>query len=74
MGRSMQRRRDSQRDFLFGLETDEVGSAALIPLGKKSEIGFLAIGSADSNRFHPGMSMDFLSRLGDLVAEALKRY
>ena len=66
--------RDSQRDFLFGIETDEVGSAALIPLGKKSEIGFLAIGSEDSNRFHPGMSMDFLSRLGDLVAEALKRY
>ncbi len=66
--------RDSQRDFLFGKETDEVGSAALIPLGKKSEIGFLAIGSADANRFHPGMSMDFLSRLGDLVAEALKRY
>jgi uncharacterized protein YigA (DUF484 family) len=66
--------RDSQRDFLFGRDTDEVGSAALVPLGKKSEIGFLAIGSADSNRFHPGMSMDFLSRLGDLVAEALKRY
>jgi uncharacterized protein YigA (DUF484 family) len=66
--------RDSQRDFLFGKETDEVGSAALIPLGKKSELGFLAIGSADSNRFHPGMSMDFLSRLGDLVAEALKRF
>jgi hypothetical protein len=66
--------RDSQRDFLFGKETDEVGSAALVPLGKKSEIGFLAIGSADADRFHPGMSMDFLSRLGDLVAEALKRY
>ena len=66
--------RDSQRDFLFGKETDEVGSAALVPLGKKSEIGFLAIGSADANRFHPGMSMDFLSRLGGLVAEALRRY
>ena len=66
--------RDSQRDFLFGKETDEVGSAALIPLGKKSEIGFLAVGSADADRFHPGMSMDFLSRLGSLVAEALKRY
>ena len=66
--------RDSQRDFLFGKETDEVGSAALVPLGIKSEIGFLAIGSADADRFHPGMSMDFLSRLGDLVAEALKRY
>lgn len=66
--------RDSQRDFLFGKNTDEVGSVALVPLGRKSEIGFLAIGSVDANRFHPGMSMDFLARLGDLVAEALKRY
>lgn len=66
--------RDAQRDFLFGRETDEVGSAALIPLGAKSEIGFLAIGSADADRFHPGMSIDFLGRLGELVAEALKRF
>lgn len=66
--------RDSQRDFLFGPETDEVGSAALVPLGKECEIGFLAIGSVDANRFHPGMSSDFLARLGDLVAEALRRF
>ncbi len=66
--------RDAQRDFLFGKETDEVGSTAMIPLGEKSEIGFLAIGSIDANRFHPGMSIDFLTRLGELVAEALRRY
>jgi uncharacterized protein YigA (DUF484 family) len=66
--------RDVQRDFLFGKMTDEVGSAALIPLGKKSEVGFLAIGSVDANRFHPGMSIDFLKRLGQLVTEALRRY
>lgn len=66
--------RDVQRDFLFGSQTDEVGSAALVPLGKKSEIGFLAIGSVDANRFHPGMSLDFLKRLSQLVAEALRRY
>ena len=66
--------RDAQRNFLFGNETDELGSAALIPLGKKSEVGFLAIGSVDANRFHPGMSIDFLTRLGELVAGALKRY
>ena len=66
--------RDVQRDFLFGEGTDEVGSAALIPLGKTAEIGFLAIGSSDAERFHPAMSMDFLVRLGDLVSEALKRY
>jgi len=66
--------RDAQRDFLFGKETDEIGSAALVPLGSSAEYGFLAIGSADANRFHPGMSIDFLGRLGELVAEALKRY
>ena len=66
--------RDSQKNFLFGKETDELGSAALIPLGKKSELGFLAICSVDANRFHPGMSIDFLTRLGELVAGALKRY
>lgn len=66
--------RDAQRDFLFGRETDEVGSAALIPLGKKAELGFMAIGSTDSQRFHPGMSIDFLGRLGELIAEALKRF
>jgi len=66
--------RDAQRDFLFGKKTDEIGSAALVPLGEKADIGFLAIGSADANRFHPGMSIDFLARLGELVAEALKRF
>ncbi len=66
--------RDSQLEFLFRDDAGEIGSLALIPLGEKSETGFLAIGSADSNRFHPGMSMDFLARVGDLVAAALARY
>jgi len=66
--------RDSQRDFLFHGDADEVGSMALVPLGDKARIGFLAIGSADADRFHPGMSIDFLARVGDLVAGALKRY
>lgn len=66
--------RDAQRDFLFGHQTDEVGSAVLIPLGEKAESGFLAIGSSDADRFHPGMSIDFLTRLGELVTEALKRF
>jgi len=66
--------RDAQRDFLFKEDADEIGSAALVPLTNGTEIGFLAIGSADANRFHPGMSIDFLTRLGDLVAGALRRY
>lgn len=66
--------RDVQRDFLFSKETDEIGSAALVPLGTSAENGFLAIGSADADRFHPGMSSEFLARLGELVARALQRY
>lgn len=66
--------RDTQRDFLFGGRTDEVGSAAMVPLGEKCELGFLAIGSADAERFHPGMRFDFLARFGELVTGALKRY
>lgn len=66
--------RDSQREFLFHNDAEEIGSAALVPLGKGAEIGFLAVGSVDSERFHPGMSIDFLTRLGDLIAGALKRY
>lgn len=66
--------RDSQREVLFRDDAEEIGSAALVPIGKGAEIGFLAIGSVDTNRFHPGMSIDFLARLGDLIASALKRY
>lgn len=66
--------RDSQMEFLFRDDASEIGSVALIPLEAKSEIGFLAIGSNDAGRFHPGMSIDFLARVGDLVAAALKRY
>jgi len=66
--------RDSQRDFLFHDDAQEIGSMALVPLGDKTRIGLLAIGSADADRFHPGMSIDFLARVGDLVAGALQRY
>ena len=51
----------------------EVGSVALLPLGESVELGFLAIGSRDAEHFHPGMSIDFLSRLGELVSCALRR-
>ena len=58
----------------FGEVAPQLRSFALVPLGEKSQIGFLAVGSNDADRFHPGMSIDFLARLGDLVAGALKRY
>jgi uncharacterized protein len=63
--------RDSQREFLFGPEGLEMASVALVPLGDKGAIGLLALGSADRDRFHPGMSTEFLARLADLITDAL---
>ena len=66
--------RDSQRDYLFGAGTVEIGSAALVPLGSSEAavgVGLLAIGSPDAERFHPTMSTEFLARIGDLVSEAI---
>jgi uncharacterized protein YigA (DUF484 family) len=62
--------RDSQRDYLFGVGTIEIGSAALVPLHPRPASGLLAIGSPDVERFHPAMSTDFLARIGELVSEA----
>lgn len=64
--------RDAQRNFLFGTDDVEIGSVALLPLGPQAELGFLAIGSRDANHFNPGKSIDFLTRLGELVAAALR--
>jgi len=67
--------RDSQRDYLFGADTIEIGSAALIPLGPSGEsgasYGLLAIGSHDAERFHPTMSTDYLVHIGELVGAAV---
>jgi uncharacterized protein YigA (DUF484 family) len=65
--------RDAQRDYLFGKDTVEIGSVALTPLGQKGNLGMLAIGASDVDRFHPGMSTEFLSRIGELVTYALTR-
>ena len=62
--------RDAQREFLFGPD-DEIHSMALVPLGPRSEYGFLAIGSRDPDHFPPAKSIDFLARLGELAACAL---
>jgi uncharacterized protein YigA (DUF484 family) len=63
--------RDSQRDFLFGPEGNEMASLALVPLGEKGSLGLLALGSADKERFHPGMSTEFLGRLAELITDSL---
>jgi uncharacterized protein YigA (DUF484 family) len=63
--------RDSQREYLFAMEAANIASVALIPLGGTPPAGLLALGSPDRDRFNPGMSTEFLTRMGELIADAL---
>lgn len=63
--------RDSQRSYLFGEDAVDVGSVALVPLGPGGSLGLLACGAADSQRFNPTVSTEFLARIGELIAAAL---
>ncbi len=65
--------RDSQRHYLYQQDADDIGSAALIPLGESAGLGMLAVGSRDSDHFHAGMSTDYLSRIGEVVTAVLER-
>jgi len=64
---------EAQRLALFGPQATELRSMAIIPLGAGAARGALVLGSSDADRFNPGMSTDFLVRIGELVAAALAR-
>ena len=62
-------------DFLFGEHAEEVRSAALLALDDDgAQLGMLAIGSVDANRFHPGMGTVFLKLIAETVAAGIARF
>jgi uncharacterized protein YigA (DUF484 family) len=64
--------RERQQQYLFGTDGDALGSAAMVPLGKATSLGFLAIGNRNRDYFNPGERTDFLDRLGELIATAIQ--
>lgn len=64
--------RDAQRDFLFGENTNEIGSAALVPLGGRQPTGLLGLGSREAEHFNPGKGTDFLRRIAETVSAAIR--
>jgi uncharacterized protein YigA (DUF484 family) len=62
-------------DVLYGAHAGEVHSSVLLPLvDGGATLGMLAIGSADANRFHPGMGTVFLKLIAQSVATAIGRF
>lgn len=62
------RLRTDKLEFLFGEFAPDVASAVVLPFGSA---GFLGVGSADPNRFHPGMGTVFLRQIAELIETAL---
>ena len=58
-------------DALFGDRAGDVRSSVLLAIGN---VGLLAIGSLDANRFHPGMGTVFLRLIAEAVSSAVARY
>ena len=56
---------------LFGEDAKNSASVALIPM---PGTGLIAIGSADGNRFFPGMGTLFLRLMGETFVAALQRF
>ena len=55
---------------LFGAKADQIRSVAMMRLG---DAGILAIGSADADRFQPGMGTLFLKMISATITAALAR-
>ncbi|MCX7032532.1 MAG: DUF484 family protein [Arenimonas sp.] len=58
-------------DLLYGEDKSRAASAVLLPL---PGIGMLTVGSADANRFFPGMGTLFLRLMAESLATGLGRY
>ncbi len=63
-----------QLDFLFGAAAAEIGSAVLVPIGERADLGFLGIGSHRAEQFNPTMGTVYLARMGVLIGLALRRH
>lgn len=57
--------------LLYGVRAEEVQTSALLAL---PDVGLIAVGSHDPNRFFPGMGTLFLRMMGEALAAGLQRY
>ena len=57
--------------LLYGVRAEDVQSSALLVL---PDVGLVAVGSLDPNRFFPGMGTLFLRMMGEALAAGLQRY
>jgi uncharacterized protein YigA (DUF484 family) len=62
--------RKEELNYLFP-DAGEVGSAALMPLLNGEQLGLIAVGSSDGNRYNSAMGTLFLSHIADVIVRLL---
>lgn len=62
--------RKEELAYLFP-DAGEVGSAALMPLANGEELGLVAVGSADANRYSSNMGTLFLTHIADVIVRLI---
>ncbi|MEZ5506068.1 MAG: DUF484 family protein [Gammaproteobacteria bacterium] len=66
--------RGQEMAFLFPGYDQAEGSAALIPLHYRGDIGLLAVGSTDPNHFNSSMDTAFAGYIGDILSRRLQHF
>lgn len=66
--------RRQEMAFLFPGYDRAEGSAALIPLHYRGDLGLLAVGSTDPNHFNSGMDTAFAAYIGDILSRRLQHF
>jgi uncharacterized protein YigA (DUF484 family) len=64
--------RKEELNYLFPA-AGEVGSAAVMPLHKGSDLGLIAVGNSDANHYTSSMGTMFLSHIADVLVRLLPR-
>jgi len=66
------RMKHQQQAFLFGTEADEITSSVMVPLLGSGWSGIMAIGSFNPDRFEPGMGVELLTNMAEVLSFILK--
>ncbi|MBM2830187.1 MAG: hypothetical protein HW411_977 [Gammaproteobacteria bacterium] len=66
------RMKHQQQAFLFGNDGNEIASSVMVPLHGPEWSGILSIGSFDPQRFQPGMGVELLANMGEVLSFILK--
>ena len=66
--------RTNELQYIFPQYEKDEGSAAIIPLSYKSEIGLLAIGSFDPQHFCPKIETTFIEYIGEIASRCITQY